>query len=113
MITNKEVIEQGKLVQHYPIDRNPFTGKEETNGGVENLVIYDQKIYSVLTDFTGSVADPTGEPDVITDDVEGFMQQVFLFEYADEVMNAEADEQEEYDAEQWEMWDDLMRNDDW
>ena len=113
MITNKEVIEQGKIVQHYSIDHNPFTGKVEQDAGFENLVMYDNAIYSVLTDFTGSVADPTGTPDVVTDDAQTFMEQMFIFDDPEEVMKAEADEQEEYDAEQWELWDDWMRDDDW
>ena len=80
MITNKDVIEQGKIVQHYSIDHNPFTGKVEQDAGFENLVMYDNKIWSVLTDFTGSVADPAGVPDVVTDDAEGFMKSMFYLD---------------------------------
>ena len=105
MITNKDVIEQGKIVQHYSIDHNPFTGKEEENGGFENLVMYDNTIYSVLTDFTGSVADPTGTPDVVTDDAESFMKQMFIFDDPEEVLKAETDAQDEIDYDEWERWE--------
>ena len=120
MITNKDVIEQGKIVQHYSIDHNPFTGKEEENGGFENLVMYDHKIYSVYTDFTGSVADPTGTPDVVTDDAEGFMETMFFMDESDveKIIEEEGKALLEYDFEQWELddsqWDDeWLRSDDW
>lgn len=113
MITNKDVIEQGKIVQHYSIDHNPFTGSAEQNGGFENLVMYDNTIYSVLTDFTGSVADPNGTPDIVTDDAQTFMEQIFIFDDPEEVIEAEIRAKEEYDAEQWNLMDDWMRNDDW
>ena len=120
MITNKDVIEQGKIVQHYSIDRNPFTGKVEQDAGFENLVMYDHKIYSVYTDFTGSVADPTGTPDVVTDDAEGFIQTMFFMDESDveKIVEEEAQALLEYDFEQWELddsqWDDeWLRSDDW
>ena len=105
MITNKDVIEQGKIVQHYSIDHNPFTGNPEPDAGFENLVMYDNKIWSVLTDFTGSVADPAGVPDVVTDDAEGFMKQMFIFEDPEEVLKAETEAQEEVDYDEWERWE--------
>jgi hypothetical protein len=123
MITNKQVLEQGKLVQHYPIDQNPFTGEQESNGGVENLVIFDHKVYSVLTDFTGSIADANGTPSLVTDDAEGFMNTMFIFDDPEEVLKAEIEAQEEVDYDEWERWesahgiqevdDDWMRSDDW
>jgi hypothetical protein len=123
MITNKQVFEQGKLVQHYPIDHNPFTGEQESNGGVENLVIFDHKVYSVLTDFTGSIADASGEPSLVTDDAEGFMNTMFIFDDPEEVLKAETEAQEEVDYDEWERWesahgiqeidDDWMRQEDW
>jgi hypothetical protein len=116
MITNKQVFEQGRIVQHYPIDQNPMTGEPESNGGVENLVIYDNKVYSVLTDFTGSIADASGEPSLVTDDAEGFMESMFYIDEDD--MDAALDSeaatfQGEY--EEWEMsqYDEDMRSDDW
>jgi len=75
-MTNKEVYEMGELVLDYPIDVDPFTGDKETNGGVENILIYDNKVFSVLTDFTGFVAAPDDEPSIITDDVEYFMKDM-------------------------------------
>jgi len=75
-MTNKEVYEMGELVSDYPIDVDPFTGDEETNGGVENILIYDNKVFSVLTDFTGFVASPDDEASIITDDVESFMKNM-------------------------------------
>ena len=120
MITNKDVIEQGKIVQHYSIDHNPFTGKVEQDAGFENLVMYDNKIWSVYTDFTGSVADPTGTPDVVTDDADGFMKSMFYLDESDieQILEEEVKAQEEADYYRWEMedshWDDeWMRNDDW
>lgn len=120
MITNKDVIEQGKIVQHYSIDHNPFTGKADELGGFENLVMYDHKIYSVYTDFTGSVADPTGTPDVVTDDAEGFIQTMFFMDESDveKIVEEEAQALLEYDFDQWELddsqWDDeWLRSDDW
>jgi len=123
MITNKQVLEQGKLVQDYPIDYNPFTGEKESNGGVENLVIYDNKVYSVLTDFTGSIADANGTPSLVTDDAEGFMNTMFIFDDPEEVLKAQSESQEEIDYDEWERWeaahgiqeidDDWMRQEDW
>ena len=125
MITNKDVIEQGKIVQHYSIDHNPFTGNPEPDAGFENLVMYDNKIWSVLTDFTGSVADPTGTPDVVTDDAEGFMKSMFYLDESDieQILEEEVKAQNEADYDEWERWeaahgiqeieDDWMRSDDW
>ena len=125
MITNKDVIEQGKIVQHFQIDHNPFTGKVEQDAGFENLVMYDHKIYSVYTDFTGSVADPTGTPDVVTDDADGFMKSMFYLDESDieQILEEEVKAQNEADYDEWERWeaahgiqeieDDWMRSDDW
>ena len=119
-MTNKEILEKGKLVQHYPLDHDPFTGQTEIEHGFENLVIYDQKVYSVLTDFTGSVADPNGEPALITDDADTFMEQLFVFEDPQEVLEAETEAQDEIDYDAWERWEsahgiqeDWTRDDEW
>ena len=125
MITNKDVIEQGKIVQHYSIDHNPFTGNPEPDAGFENLVMYDNKIWSVLTDFTGSVANPTGTPDIVTDDADGFMKSMCYLDESDieQIWEEEAKAQNEADYDEWERWeaahgiqeieDDWMRSDDW
>ena len=118
MITNKDVIEQGKIVQNFPLDYDPFTGETVSEHGFENLVMYDHKIYSVLTDFTGSVADPSGTPDIVTDDAQTFMEELFMFDDPDQILAEETKAQEEYDYDQWELLDskledDWMRNDDW
>ena len=123
MITNKQVLEQGKLVQYYPIDHDPFTGEEISGRGFENLVIFDHKVYSVLTDFTGSIADASGEPSLVTDDAEGFMNTMFIFDDPEEALKAQAEAQEEIDYDEWERWesahgiqeidDDWMRREDW
>lgn len=125
MITNKDVIEQGKIVQHYSIDHNPFTGNPEPDAGFENLVMYDNKIWSVLTDFTGSVANPTGTPDIVTDDADGFMKSMFYLDESDieQILEEEVKAQEEVDYDEWERWeaahgiqeieDEWMRSDDW
>jgi len=119
MITNKEVYEMGKLVQDYPIDENPFTGEQETNGGVENILIYDNKVFSVLTDFTGSIADPDGEPSIITDDAESFMKDMFYVN-EDDLEDITEDQAQQYlqEYEDWQMdqsldGGDQMRSDDW
>jgi hypothetical protein len=118
MITNKQVLEQGKLVQDYPIDHNPFTGQDETNGGMENLVIYDGKVYSVLTDFTGSIADADGEPTLVTDDVDGFMNTMFYIDEDDmeNILQQEAETaslQQDYEDWQMSQYEEDMRSDDW
>jgi hypothetical protein len=117
MITNKQVLEQGELLEHYPIDHNPFTGEKESNGGVENLIIFDHKIYCVLTDFTGSVADPTGQPDIVTDDVQSFMDTMFVFDDTEEVLKSQVEAQDEVDCEQLEfahgIQEDFLRDDEW
>jgi hypothetical protein len=118
MITNKEVLEQGKLVQNYPIDQNPFTGEQESNGGVENFLIYDNKVYTVLTDFTGSIVGANDAASILTDDVDGFIETMFFFDEDDleAALDAEAEDiireyddlrRSEEDAEDW------LRNDDW
>ena len=122
MITNKDVIEQGKIVQHYSIDHNPFTGNPEPDAGFENLVMYDNKIWSVLTDFTGSVANPTGTPDIVTDDAEGFMKSMFYLDESDieQILEEEVKAQDEADYDEWERWEaahgiqeDFLRDDEW
>lgn len=119
MITNKQVFEEGRLVQHYPIDQNPHTGEQESNGGVENLVVYNQKVYSVLTDFTGSIANANGEPSLITDDADGFMKTMFFIDESDleEALDAEVQAQSEIDYDEWQldqsMQDDFMADDEW
>ena len=111
-MTNKEVIEQGKIVQTYPIDHNPFTGEQESNGGIENLIVCENLVYSVLTDFTGSIADPDGEPTIITDDAESFMQQMFFFQDPEEVLESQTQDQEDRDAELWSLMEDYKRRED-
>ena len=120
MITNKDVIEQGKLVQYYSLDKNPYTGETESNGSTENFFIYDQKIYSVLTDFTGSIVNPTEEPALITDDVDGFIEQLFVFDDQEDVLSAQVQMKEDEETDDAQMWDDILRqhedwlrNDDW
>ena len=122
MITNKDVIEQGKIVQHFQIDHNPFTGKVEQDAGFENLVMYDNKIWSVLTDFTGSVADPSGTPDVVTDDADGFMKSMFYLDESDieQILEEQGKAQDEVDYDEWGRWEaahgiqeDFLRDDEW
>ena len=118
MITNKDVIEQGKIVQHYSIDHKPFTGNPEPDAGFENLVMYDHKIYSVYTDFTGSVADPAGVPDIVTDDADAFMKSMFYLDESDieQILEEEAKAQDEVDYDEWERWEaahGIQETDDW
>lgn len=118
MITNKDVIEQGKIVQHYSIDHNPFTGKVEQDAGFENLVMYDNKIWSVYTDFTGSVADPSGTPDIVTDDADSFMKSMFYLDESDmeQILEEQTKAQDEIDYDDWERWEaahGIQETDDW
>lgn len=116
MVTNKQLLEEGHVVQNYPIDQNPFTGQFESNGGVENLVIYGDKVYSVLTDFTGSVPNPNEEPILVTDDAQTFMQEMFLIDDEEEMLMAEADHRIQQDDEEWSQStqeDFYSRDDDW
>jgi hypothetical protein len=115
-MTNKQVFLNGSVIEHYPIDYNPFTGKEESNGGVENLVIFNHKVYSVITDFTGSVADPDGPPDIISDDPDEFIKQIFSFDDPEEVAMAEANEQAQRDDDEMAMlyyWEQSQRENEW
>ena len=54
MITNKEVFDKGEVLDHYPCDVNE---KKETqsNGSVENVVLYNGKYYYVITDWENNV----------------------------------------------------------
>lgn len=103
-MTNKEVLQNGNVVQDYPIDQNPFTGEQESNGGIENLVVYGNIVYSVLTDFTGSIADPDGDATIVTDDAEGFMKTMFYLDESD-IEEITEDQAEHYlqEYEDWEM----------
>ena len=54
MITNKEVFDKGEVLEHYPCDVNQ--NKEiETNGSIENVVLFIGKKYCVITDWKNSV----------------------------------------------------------
>jgi hypothetical protein len=54
MITNKEVFDKGEVLEHYPCDVNQ--NKEiETNGSIENVVLFNGKKYCVITDWKNSV----------------------------------------------------------
>jgi hypothetical protein len=54
MITNKEVFDKGEVLDHYPCDVNE--NKEiQTNGSVENVVLYNGKYYYVITDWEKNV----------------------------------------------------------
>ena len=54
MITNKEVFDKGEVLDHYPCDVNE--NKEiQTNGSVENVVLYNGKHYYVITDWENNV----------------------------------------------------------
>jgi hypothetical protein len=59
----------------------------------------------------------------VTDDAEGFMNTMFIFDDPEEVLKAETEAQEEVDYDEWERWesahgiqeidDDWMRQEDW
>jgi len=54
MITNKEVFDKGKGLEHYHSDVNQ--NKEiEKNGSIENVVLFNGKKYCVITDWKNSV----------------------------------------------------------
>lgn len=71
-MTNKQVFEEGNVAQHYPVDINPFTGVMESNGGIEHLIVHENILYSVLTDWDGEVADPTGSASIVSNDAEKY-----------------------------------------
>lgn len=49
--TNKEVFENGKIVDDWPCDMNAQDGTQESNGGIENVITYKGKIYNVITSW--------------------------------------------------------------
>lgn len=54
MITNKEVFDKGEVLEHYPCDVNQ--NKEvETNGSIENVVLFNGKKYCIITDWDNNV----------------------------------------------------------
>ncbi len=116
-MTNKEVFELGKILQFYTMDSNPVTGDSGVNTGIDNLIIFDGKVYSILTDESGVLGDPDGAPVLISDDPHKFMSDLFFMESDD--LNLEKD-LEEFRRESGDMirrsdldkfgW---TRNDDW
>lgn len=115
-MTNKQVFQEGNIIEHYPIDHNPFTGEKDSYGGFENLIIYGNKVYSVLTDFTGSIAYSEEEPDIISDDADEFVKMLFTSVDPDEVARLEAEEQEKRDDDELGMlyyWEESRIKDDW
>lgn len=75
-MTSKEVYESGVVLQGYPIDFDPFTKEDKENGGVENIVIYDNKVYSVFTDMLDNVLDEDNAF-VLDENVDHFMEKFF------------------------------------
>lgn len=74
-MTSKEVYEMGKVLQGYPIDFDPFTKEEKENGGIENIVIYDNKVYSVFTDMLDNVLEE--DAFMLDENVDRFMENFF------------------------------------
>jgi hypothetical protein len=54
MITNKEVFDKGEVLEHYPCDVNE-NKETQSNGSVENVVLYNGKYYYVITDWENNV----------------------------------------------------------
>ena len=75
-MTSEEVYKLGTLLQGYPIDFDPLTKEDKENGGVENIVVYDNKVYSIFTDIFDNVA-PEEEAFVLDDNVDRFMEKFF------------------------------------
>lgn len=54
MPTNKEIFENGSVLEHYPCDVNE--DKEiQSNGSIENIVEYEGKKYYIITDYENNV----------------------------------------------------------
>lgn len=99
-MTNQQVFDEGEILQHCPVDINPFTGMMESNGGIEHLVSFEGKVYSILTDWEGLVADPTGTPDLISDNVDEFTVEISSIENREEADLAFAKQQEQIDEDE-------------
>lgn len=54
MATNKEVFDNGDVLEHYPCDVDE--NKEiQPNGSIENVVLYKGKKYYIITDWENNV----------------------------------------------------------
>jgi uncharacterized protein (UPF0333 family) len=54
MATNKEVFDNGDVLEHYPCDVDE--NKEiQPNGSIENVVLYNGKKYYIITDWENNV----------------------------------------------------------
>lgn len=53
--TALEVWRKGGVVTDWACDVDPKTGRQKSNGGVENIVEYDGRRYSIITDWAGKV----------------------------------------------------------
>jgi hypothetical protein len=120
-MTNKEVFESGKILQFYTTDFNPVTGEPGINAGIDNLVLFNGRVYSILTDKTGSVGDSYGLPLLISDNPQKFMEDLCFSENdLYQKHNWESDT-EHFDIGDLIEWDELdrmdklgwVRNDDW
>jgi len=122
-MTNKQVFEEGQIIEHYPMDINPSTGEMKSNGGIEYLIQIDNNVYSIQTDWDNNITDPNGTPMVISVDAIKFIRDVYGTETSHLNDIAEAEEQlkrdddelnaqyyweeSQFDARAW------MRDDDW
>lgn len=122
-MTNKQVFEEGQIIEHYPMDINPFTGEMKSNGGIEYLIQIDNTVYSIQTDWDNNITDPNGTPMVISVDAAKFIKDVYGNESSHPNDIAEAEEQLKRDDDELNMqyyWDESqfdarawMRDDDW
>jgi len=54
-LTNAFVFKNGDVLDKWPCDVNPETGEQESNGGTENLIEYEDKKYLIVSDTNGDV----------------------------------------------------------
>jgi len=62
-ITNEYVFYNGEEINNWACDINATTGELESNGGIEHIVEYKGKKYSIITDWhTETIYKPKGKP---------------------------------------------------
>lgn len=66
MITNCMVYSDGAVIDSWACDIDPETGEMQSNGGLEHVVEYKDKIYKVITSWDGeTIYNPDGKAKTI------------------------------------------------
>jgi len=63
VLTNRDVAYNGEVIADWSCDVNPETGEGEPNAGIENLVLFNGQIYSIIADNSLEIADIVLHPD--------------------------------------------------